>query len=126
MPAPRLNRRSLLVLAGGGLLVGAASASASVFASRRQTDQTLRLGELTLLVRSDPWQLSLLDPAGAPLWSEAADQPLGFRARASGTSHRATHVESFSASGDAGPFRLVAATDDPAGTRLILDVRSLG
>src|SRR5919197_6782631 len=74
-----LTRRAFLG-AAAGFVVGAATATGSAL-RRNPDDQRIRLGDLTLLVRADPWQLSVLGPDGQLLWSEAPDEPLGFRLR---------------------------------------------
>jgi len=86
-------------------------------------DKSFRLGELTMQVHADPWQLRLMDPGGAVLWEEAADQTLGFRTK-DGLHPRATRLLAASALGD-GTVELTAATDDPAGRTLTVEVRSL-
>jgi alpha-D-xyloside xylohydrolase len=86
-------------------------------------DQSVRLGDLTIQVEAHPWRLRLLDPMGRVLWEEAVDYTVGFRTadgqrrratRLAGISHPATDV-----------VRLVAATDDPTGRDLTIEVRSL-
>jgi alpha-glucosidase (family GH31 glycosyl hydrolase) len=89
----------------------------------RQTDQQISLGGLTLVVRANPWQLSLLDPNGQTLWDEDLNQTLGFTT-ADGQLFRAQRLASFSQlSADA--VRLIAATDDPAGGTIGVDVTTV-
>src|SRR5207302_3252383 len=56
-PYTTLFRSALGAVGGLASVVGAAT-------RERPTDQRIRLGELTLFVRADPWRLSLLGPAG--------------------------------------------------------------
>ncbi len=82
------------------------------------------LGELTLQVGEDPWSLRVLDPAGAVVWQEADDQPVGFRL-ADGARWRATRLLAATRP-EPGAVRLLAATDDPAGRVLVVEAHSLG
>lgn len=116
-----LSRRAFIGVLGG-VLAGAATTSGAVF-SRPPEDQRINLGELTLLVASDPWRLSLLGPTGDLVWSEAPDEPLGVRLR-SGQVLRARRLLSFSRAGD-GAAQLVAETDDPR-YPLAVEARGLG
>jgi alpha-glucosidase (family GH31 glycosyl hydrolase) len=110
--APLLRRRAFIGVLGG-LLAGAATATGYATLRRRPEDQHVRLGEFTLAVRSEPWQIRLLDPAGQALLVEAPDEPLGVRL-ISGQVVRARRLASISrAEADPNTVRLSAETDDP-------------
>jgi alpha-glucosidase (family GH31 glycosyl hydrolase) len=120
-----LSRRAFLVLSG--VAVGAATgvATAAVAVSRaRPADQTLPLGDLTLFVRSDPWRMSLIGPAGEVVWQEPLDQTLSFRTT-DGQTYRARRMASCSSVGS-GAVQMLAETDDPLGGAIALEVRPLG
>ncbi|MBV9329459.1 MAG: glycoside hydrolase family 31 protein [Chloroflexi bacterium] len=115
MSAP-LTRRTFLVL--GAAALGAAaglkgiSATGVASGGNHPADQQVTLGGLTLVVRSDPWQMSLLDANGQTLWDEAADQTIGYRTVA-GDLRQARRLASFNVvSGDV--VQMAAETDDPA------------
>jgi alpha-glucosidase (family GH31 glycosyl hydrolase) len=109
--SPLLRRRAFLGVVGA-LLAGAATATGYATLRRRPEDQHVRLGDFTLVVRSEPWQLRLLDPAGQPLLAEAPDEPLGVRLSA-GQVVRARRLASLSRSeADPNTVRLTADTDD--------------
>jgi alpha-glucosidase (family GH31 glycosyl hydrolase) len=120
-----LTRRAFLVV--GALALGTVGGLAGIMrvASReRPTDQRIPLGELTLVVRADPWRLSLLGPAGQLVWDEAADQTLGYQTDA-GQMYRARRLASVGTIGT-GAVQLVAETDDPAGGAITVEVLVLG
>jgi alpha-D-xyloside xylohydrolase len=120
-----LTRRAFLVV--GAAALGAASGLigiAGVASRERPPDQRLALGELGLLVRSDPWRMSLLDPSGEVVWDEAVDQTLGYQT-ADGAMYRARRLASVASIGD-GAVQLVAETDDPAGGAISIELRVLG
>ena len=124
MPA-RLTRRAFLALGAVALgAVGGLAGIASATPSRdRPGDQRVTLAGLTLQITADPWQLSLLSPDGRTLWTEAPDQPLGFKT-ADGQLRRAQRLASFNIpSSDV--VQLVAETDDPAGSSISIEVRAL-
>jgi alpha-D-xyloside xylohydrolase len=111
--SPFLRRRAFIgVLAG--LLAGAATATGYATLRRRPEDQHVRLGDFTLAIRSEPWQLRLLGPDGRLLLAEAPDEPLGLRLR-SGQVVRARRLASASRADDQSgqSVQLVAETDDP-------------
>jgi alpha-glucosidase (family GH31 glycosyl hydrolase) len=118
-----LSRRAFIgVLAGA--LAGVATATGSVTLRRRPEDQHVRLGDLTLAISSEPWQLRLLGPDGQLLWAEAPDEPLGFRL-GSGEVLRARRLASISRLGDSSDaVQLVAETDDPR-VSLAIEARAL-
>jgi alpha-D-xyloside xylohydrolase len=120
----QFTRRGFLAL--GAVVLGAIGGLAGIAgaASRgdRPADQQVGLGSLTLIVRADPWRLSLLGPDGQTLWDEAADQPIGYRT-ADGRVIRARRLASFNpVSNDV--VQLVAETDDPA-SAISIELRSL-
>ena len=117
----RLTRRVFVgtLLAAVG---GVATASHEWLERRGPDDQRISLGDLTLLVRAEPWQVSVLGPEGQVLWTEAPDEPLGFRRR-SGEVVRARRLLSVSRLGD-GAVLLIAGTDPPGAT-LALEARSV-
>src|SRR5215208_7093501 len=82
-------------------------------------DQAIALGELTLRISADPWQLSVLDPDGAVLWEETPDEPLGF-ATSDGSRYRALRLEAITGR-PTGGVAVAAATDDPDGRRLLVE-----
>jgi alpha-glucosidase (family GH31 glycosyl hydrolase) len=120
-----LTRRALLAL--GALALGAVGGLAGIAGAavrERPTDQRIRLGDLVLLVRADPWRLSLLGPAGEVVWEEPADQTIAYRTT-DGKTFRARRLTYFATVGD-GLAQLVAETDDPSGGVITLEVRVLG
>jgi alpha-glucosidase (family GH31 glycosyl hydrolase) len=124
MPSP-LTRREFLAL--GAVALGAVGGLAGIAGAApnrdRPGDQQVTLGGLTLVVRSDPWQMSLLDPNGQTLWDEAADQTIGYQT-SDGNQRRARRLASFNVvSTDV--VQMAAETDDPAGA-ISIEVRALG
>jgi alpha-glucosidase (family GH31 glycosyl hydrolase) len=124
MPSP-LTRRELLAL--GAVALGAVGGVAGIAGAapnrERPGDQQVTLGGLTLVVRADPWQMSLLDPNGQTLWDEAADQTIGYQT-SDGNQRRARRLASFTVvSTDV--VHMAAETDDPAGP-ISIEVRALG
>lgn len=121
-----LTRRAFLAL--GAVAIGAAAGLAGIAGAltrdSRVVDRRVPLGDLTLLVRADPWRLSLLGPADEVVWDEPADQTLGYQT-ADGQMHRARRLASFSSIGD-GVVQLVAQTDDAAAGAISIEVRALG
>jgi alpha-glucosidase (family GH31 glycosyl hydrolase) len=120
-----LSRRAFLAL--GAITLGAVGGLAGVAGAstpRRPVDQRVRLGDLTLIVRADPWGLSLLDPTGSVVWDEATDETLNFQT-VDGQTHRARRLASLARVGDAA-VQLVAQTDDGNGGAIAVEVRSLG
>src|SRR5438094_7121281 len=120
-----LTRRAFLTL--GAVALGAVGGLAGVVGAatrERPVDARVRLGELTLLVRADPWRLSLLGPAGETLWDEPADQSLAYQT-ADGQIHRAKRLASLASIGE-GIVQLVAETDDPAVGTMSVEIRALG
>lgn len=125
-PPPRLTRRAFLAL--GAVAIGAVGGLAGIAGASsnrdRPGDQRVDLGGLTLVVRADPWRLSLLDAAGVTLWDEAADQPLGYRT-VDGQTYHARRLATFNlVSLDA--VHLVAETDDPSNGAISIEVRAVG
>lgn len=121
MPGP-LTRRQFLALAAVALgAVGGLVSPAGVSADP-PGDQRIRLAGLTLVVRADPWRLSLLDPGGQTVWDEAADQTIGYRTT-DGDLHQARRLASFNVV-SAEVVQMVAETDDPGGA-LSIEVRAL-
>src|SRR5438105_282827 len=120
----RLTRRAFLAL--GAVTIGAIGGLAGIAGAatrERPNDQRVSLGDLTLVVRADPWRLSLLGPDGVTLWEESEDAPLGFRTL-DGQIRRARRLASFNVVGiDA--VQLVAETDDPSGAAISLEVRGI-
>src|SRR5258708_4029317 len=97
--AQGLTRRAFLAL--GAVAVGTVSGLAGMAGAAtrdRPTDRQVALGDLTLVIRADPWRLSLLDPAGETLWDEAPDQTLGYRT-VDGQVWRALRLASFNTLG---------------------------
>lgn len=120
-----LSRRAFLAIAA--VAVGAAGGLAGVLGAssqRRPADQRISLGDLTLVVRADPWRLSLLGPSGDVVWEEAANQTLGYQT-AAGRTYRARRLGSFTVTGDA-DVQLIAETDDPAGGAITVRAQTLG
>ena len=76
MRFPRRGLRILGAVALGSLL--SLTVLAATTPSAQQADQRIFLGELSLVVRADPWQLVLLNPAGEVVWEEAPDQTLAY------------------------------------------------
>jgi alpha-glucosidase (family GH31 glycosyl hydrolase) len=121
-----LTRRAFLAL--GAVALGAVGGLAVIAGAapnrERPGDQQITLGGLTLVVRSDPWRLSLLDPNGKTLWDEAADQTISYRTTA-GDLRQARRLASFNlVSTDV--VQMVAETDDAAGGAISIEVRALG
>ena len=119
-----LTRRAFLVI--GAVALGAVGGLTGIMRAssrERPPDQRIPLGELTLVVRADPWRLSLLGPSGEVVWDEAADQTLGYQT--SGQMYRARRLASFTTIGDGG-VQLIAETDDPAGGAIAVEARVLG
>jgi alpha-glucosidase (family GH31 glycosyl hydrolase) len=119
-----LTRRGFLALSAVALgAVGGLAGIAGAASDReRPGDQQVTLGGLTLVVRSDPWQMSLLDPNGQTLWDEAADQPIGYRTTA-GDLRQARRLASLNVvSTDL--VQMAAETDDPAGA-ISIEVRAV-
>jgi hypothetical protein len=120
---PTLTRRAFLTIAGvalgavGGLSVKATSSHGSV------GDQRIALGNLTLLVHADPWQLTLLDPAGGVVWREAPDAPIGYRT-SDGRTVRARRLSSIQSIGP-GAVQLIAETDDADGSAIAVEARQI-
>lgn len=76
-----VTRRAVLI-AGAvslGTAMGLARLARFRAAPTQPADQRIAIGDLTLVVRADPWNLSVLAPDGSVMWSEPEDQPLGFR-----------------------------------------------
>src|SRR4051812_38020986 len=124
MSAP-LTRRALLAL--GAVALGAVGGLAGIAGAApnrdRPGDQQVALGGLTLVVRADPWRLSLLDPNGQTLWDEADDQTISYTSTA-GDVRRARRLASFNlVSTDV--VQMVAETDDPGGGAISIEVRVL-
>src|SRR5579864_984423 len=120
-----LTRRAFLAFGAVALgAVGGLAGIAGAASSRdRPDDQRIALGGLTLLVSSDPWQLTLLGPDGQALWQEAPDQTLAYRT-VDGQLRRAQRLASFNVvSTDV--VQLAAETDDPAGGAISIEVRRL-
>jgi alpha-glucosidase (family GH31 glycosyl hydrolase) len=120
----RLTRRAFLAF--GAVAIGAVGGLAGIAGAairERPPDQRVSLGDFTLLVRADPWRLSLLGPDGATLWEEAEGQLLGFRTP-DGQIHRARRLASFNVI-STDTVQLVAETDDPNGAAISLEVRGL-
>ena len=124
--AQPLTRRAFLAI--GAVAVGTVGGLAGIMgaSSREQpaADQRIPLGDLTLVVRADPWRLSLLGPSGQVVWDEAADQTLGYQT-VGGQMYRARRLASFGTLGD-GAVQLIAQTDDPAGGALVVEARVVG
>ena len=123
MPRP-MTRRAFLAL--GAVAIGAVGSLAGIAGAAtnrgRPGDQRLALGELTLLVRAEPWRLSLFGAAGETLWEEAEDQPLGYLT-ADGQVRRARRLGTVNVlSRDT--VQLVAETDDPL-EAISVEVRSI-
>ncbi|MDQ6670373.1 MAG: hypothetical protein M3069_06415, partial [Chloroflexota bacterium] len=125
VPSPRpLSRRAFLAIAAVAL--GAVGGIAGTLRSshRRADDQRIPLGDLTLVVRADPWRMSLLGPSGELVWEEATDGTLGYRTN-DGHLYRARRLTSAASTGG-GEVQLIAETDDPAGGAIIVEARALG
>ena len=120
----RVTRRAFLAL--GAVAIGAVGGLAGIAGAAirvRPTDQRVALGDLTLVMRANPWHLSLLGPDGVTLWDEPPDQPLGFKTF-DGQVRRARRLASFNVLGT-DTVQLVAETDDPGGAAISIEVRSL-
>jgi len=123
---PRLTRRALLrasaaaACAIGGAASIARLASATPTPPEVATDQRVTLGNLTLIVRASPWQLSLLDPNGQTLWDEDLNQTLGYTTP-DGQVYRAQRLKSFTQVGS-DAVRLLADTGDPTAAPLAVEV----
>ena len=122
----RLTRRALLRATAAAACAVGGVASVARLANATATppaDQRATLGNLTLVARANPWQLSLLDPNGQTLWDEDLNQPLGYMTQ-DGQVHRAQRLTGFSQLGpDA--VRILAETDDPTMPPITIDVRSI-
>jgi alpha-D-xyloside xylohydrolase len=120
-----LSRRAFLVVGAAALgTIGGLAGIMRASSRGRPTDQRIPLGELTLVVRADPWRLTLLGPAGQVVWDEAADQTLGYQT-STGQTYRALRLTSVGFMGD-GTVQLMAATDDPAGGAITVEAHVLG
>ena len=126
-----LSRRAFIrITASAVASVGAIASVARLAAATPRTgeagppgDQQISLAGLTLVVRANPWQLSLLDPNGQTLWDEDLNQTVGFTTQ-DGQVRRAQRLTSFTQpTPDA--VRLVAETDDPAGGSITIEVNAL-
>jgi alpha-D-xyloside xylohydrolase len=120
-----LTRRAFLAL--GAVALGAVGGLAGIAGATpgrdRPGDQRATLGNLTLLIGADPWRLSLVGPDGQTLWEEAQDQTIGYRTT-DGQLHRAQRLASFNqVSADVVQF--VAETDDPTGSAISVEARTL-
>ena len=124
--AQPLTRRAFLAI--GAVAVGTVGGLAGILgaASRVQPagETRIPLGDLTLVVRADPWRLSLLGPSGEMVWEEAADQTLGYQT-VGGQMYRARRLASSGTLGD-GAVQLIGQTDDPAGGALVVEARVVG
>lgn len=120
-----LTRRALLAAAAVGLgtTLGLARLSRFRASAPDPGDQRIALGDLTLVVQADPWNVSVLAPDGRPLWAEAAAQPLMF-ASDTGTISAARRLVSVQMLAD-GRIHLVARTDSPDGSALVLEAEAL-
>ncbi|HET6318023.1 MAG TPA: hypothetical protein VFG86_16335, partial [Chloroflexota bacterium] len=120
-----LTRRAFLALtavAVGGAL-GVAGAT-GVISRAPMTDQTVPVGELTLVVQADPWRMILSAPNGDIVWQEPLDQTLSFRTP-EGQIYRARRMASCSGVGSGG-VQMTAETDDPLGGAIALEVQQVG
>jgi len=120
-----LTRRGFLAL--GAVAIGAAAGlkriAGTASGRERPGDQQVALGGLTLMVRSDPWRMSLLDPTGQTLWDEVDGQTISYTTDG-GDVRRARRLASFNVvSTDVVQF--VAETDDPGGGAISIEVRAL-
>ncbi len=86
------------------------------------------LGELTARVERDPWRLTLLDARGRVLWQEApaVDGVFGSFGYVDRSGGRWRLTRLIDASPTDGALRLVAATDDPAGRTVLVELAALG
>ena len=83
-----------MFLGMGAVFVGALAGVANVtgaISRARPADQAHTLGELTLVVRADPWQMTLRAPNGEVLWQESLDQTLSYRTTEGPDVPRATY-----------------------------------
>ncbi|MGI9145083.1 MAG: TIM-barrel domain-containing protein [Chloroflexota bacterium] len=120
-----LSRRAFLTVGAVGLgAIGGLAGSLRAASHERPADQRIPLGDLTLVVRADPWHLTLLGPTGELVWEEAADQTLEYQT-ASGQTCRATRLASFSTLHD-GAVQLIAEVGDPADGAMVVQLRVLG
>jgi alpha-D-xyloside xylohydrolase len=120
----RFVGRLLRVL--GAVAIGALLSLTGLAATTPSTqpdDQRVFLGELSLLVRSDPWQLVLLDPDGNAIWTEAPDQTVGFQT-IDGARYAAARLASVTHLAN-GSAQFVAETNPP-GAAIVFDVQTLG
>jgi alpha-D-xyloside xylohydrolase len=85
--------------------------------------QRLPLGDLSLEVKADPWQMRLLAPTGATLWEEAPGAGAGYQA-SSGEWHHARVLRSVRPLAEGG-FRITAGSDDPGGRSIVIEARAL-
>ncbi len=83
----------------------------------------IALGELSLEVSPDPWRMRLLSPSRSALWEEAPGEPIGFQS-ADGFWRRAQRLRAIEPLPDGGT-RLIAATDDPTGRTINVDLHSV-
>ncbi len=120
-----LRRRAFLALSAAavGSVAGLAGIG-RVLITARAADQTVRLGDLTLVVAADPWRMQLLGPGGETVWQEAVDQTLSFRTP-EGQTYRARRVASYTQL-DSGAVLIIAETDDPLGGAIAVELRPLG
>ncbi|HEY1246594.1 MAG TPA: hypothetical protein VGF29_17350, partial [Hyphomicrobiaceae bacterium] len=120
-----LTRRAFLAV--GAVAVGAAAGlkriAGTASGRERPGDQQIMLGGLTLVVRADPWRMSLLDSNGQTLWDEVDGQTIGYTTT-DGDERRARRLASFNlVSSDVVQF--VAETDDSGGGAISIEVRTL-
>ncbi len=119
---PDVSRRAFL-LAGAGIAAAAAGLLTPFGRVAEPADQVVQLGDLALAVGANPWRLSLRGPDGRLVWQEPLDGTLELRTR-DGV-YRALRLVSTAALGDE-TTQLIAATDDPDGRRLTVEVQRLG
>ncbi|GAC1314725.1 MAG: hypothetical protein NVSMB2_04660 [Chloroflexota bacterium] len=122
---PPITRRALLV--AGAVSVGTALGLARLSRFRaspaQPSDQRIALGDLTLAVRADPWNMSVLAPDGSVMWAEPQDQPLGFTTT-DGRPAWAQRLISVQTLSDGG-VHLVAQAQGVDASALIVEVRAL-
>jgi alpha-D-xyloside xylohydrolase len=117
-----LTRRAFLLASAG--VAAAATLLGRLGQPSAPPDQTLKLGELSLQVMARPFRLALRGPDAGLIWQQPADGGLAFET-ADGARYGPTELVSMTGLGD-GAAQLAAATSDPSGRRLVLEVRSLG
>jgi alpha-glucosidase (family GH31 glycosyl hydrolase) len=119
-----ITRRAFLVLGAAaiGAVGGVAVSVRATSSGSRPGDQRLALGDLTLVVRADPWRLLLLDPNGQTLLDEG-DQTLGYRT-ADGNTYRARRLTSINPM-NATTVQMEAETDDRAGGSISVEAQSI-